>query len=139
VTSADAVEFLWQATKPFVLIQEIELAVRHLMQSACTGEDLADRIRAIPLPNRNPVPTTLVELSLGEMINVLTHGPNFGEYFRRTFGQSRELVLSYLQGVPKIRNQVFHFRDDASVEQLEALLNARDWLLRKIRTLGQAR
>ena len=68
------------------------------------------------------------------MIGVLTNGENFARCFTRTFGPNRALVLGHLDAVREIRNQVFHFRDDVSVEQLDTLVAARVWLSRKVRT-----
>ena len=35
-TATDVTSFLWRATRPFVLLQDIELALRELMRSACS-------------------------------------------------------------------------------------------------------
>jgi hypothetical protein len=72
---------------------------------------------------------------MGELLGVVINPSNFVGCFRGTFGASREMIVSKLQPVCKIRNKVFHFRDDASVEELEVLADTRRWLLRKILTL----
>ena len=88
-TTADVMTFLWETTRPFVLLQDIELAVRDLIRSACPASDeLARRIAAAFGSEREAPPSTLEELTMGELLNVLLHGDNFGQCFRRTFGES---------------------------------------------------
>jgi CBS domain-containing protein len=138
-TTTDVIEFFWQAARPFILLQDIELAVRDLMRIACNStEELAARI-ATALPGPNSTRRNLAELTLGEIVGVLTNGENFGQCFTQTFGPNRTLVLGHLEAVREIRNQVVHFRDDVSVEQLSTLVSTRQWLLRKIKTVRSGR
>jgi CBS domain-containing protein len=130
-TTTDAIDFFWRTARPFVLVQDIELAVRDLMRVACPDAD--EMARRIAKSVNVHGPRTIDELSLGDLIAVLTNGENFGQRFSSTFGQNRLLVLTCLEAVRDIRNQVFHFRDDVSIEQLESLTSARAWLARKVR------
>lgn len=132
-TATDAIDFFWQTARPFVLLQDIELAVRDLMRAACPDPgELAARITAA-LEGVAEEGARLEELSLGQMLSVLTSGENFARHFSATFGQSRSIVLAHMEAVREIRNQVFHFKDDVSVDQLETLAAARVWLSRKVR------
>jgi CBS domain-containing protein len=135
-TSSDLVIYLWEATRPFVLLQDIELAVRDLVRVACPAVDeLADRIAAsLPSNTDRPTPRDLNELTLYGLLQLVVSEQNFGQCFRRTFGNNRDLVLTYLDPVREVRNKVFHFRDDVTAEEMDALVIARRWLLRKVQT-----
>ncbi len=133
-TASDLSAFLWEASRPFILLQDIELAVRHLMRRACTDPQELEQSIAAALPNDGGKegPTRLEELTFGELLSVLTQGEQFGRVFRRTFGGQRPLILSLLEPVREVRNKVFHFRDEVTVEELEAVVRARLWLQRKV-------
>jgi CBS domain-containing protein len=132
-TTTDVISFLWETTRPFVLLQDIELAVRDLVRSACPSPtDLADRIAAAIETSESRAPSSLEELTLGELLSVVTQENNFGQWFRHTFGKNRDLVRSQLEPTREIRNKVFHFRDEVTADELNALVAARRWLLRKI-------
>jgi hypothetical protein len=140
VTTADVTRFLWSRTRPFVLLRDIELGIRYLMRSSCTAEELADSVSA-GLPADHPTRTTarLEDLTLNELLSVLLHGPSFGKLFRLHFGKNRDTARNTLQPVREIRNKVFHFRDDASSEELQQLVEAATWLRRKVLIRGGQR
>lgn len=131
-TTTDVISFLWEATRPFVLLQDIELAVRDLVRSACpSSAELEQRIGRVVAAEDGRL-KAMNELSLGELIHVVTQDDNFGQSFRHRFGRSRDLVISRLEPIREIRNKVFHFRDEVAAEELDLLVEARRWLLRKV-------
>jgi hypothetical protein len=131
-TTTDITDFLWNATRPFVLLQDIELAVRDMMRSCCTDAEIAGCIAAAFRPETGRIKDRLEDLTLGETVGVLMNPQNFGSYFYAGFGRNRDLVASTLEPVRVIRNKVFHFRDDVSAEELETLVDTGRWLRRKI-------
>ncbi|SCG72489.1 CBS domain-containing protein [Micromonospora inositola] len=139
VTAADVSAFLWRRTRPFVLLQDIELAVRDLMRSSCTDEDLASVVSAALPGGNDERAARLEDLTLSELFTVLLHGTSFGRFFRTRFGNNRHLVRATLEPVREIRNKVFHFRDELSAEELQRLLDVASWLRRKILIRGGAR
>lgn len=131
-TATDVVSFLWEATRPFVLLQDIELACRDLMTIACPARDEITACISMALPEAlRGDRSGLRDLTMGELLSVLTNRTNFRSSFSRTFGNNRDLVCSVLDPVLGIRNKVFHFREDVTVEDLETLVSARRWLRRK--------
>jgi CBS domain-containing protein len=136
-TTSDVINFLWEATRAFVLVQDVELAVRDLMRAACPApEELAARIAlGFSSDRRQELPAGLDELTLGELLGVILQGENFGQCFNRTFGHNRDLVRGQLEPVRDIRNKVVHFRDDVSADELSTLVATRKWLLRKVLTV----
>lgn len=131
-TSTDITSFLWNTTRPFVLLQDIELAIRDLMRSACSADELQKAILVAERDGASVKLSRLEDLSLGQLLNVLLSDANFGGVFRRSFGRNREIVRSILEPVRDVRNKVFHFRDDVTPEELQMLVSAVTWLRRKV-------
>jgi CBS domain-containing protein len=132
VTSADANRFMWERTRPFVLLRDIELGVRDLMRSSCPAERIAGLISA-GLPSESvPDGLRLEDLTLSELLSVLLHPESFGRFFQVGFGASRELVRATLTPVVEIRNKEFHFRDEVSGDEMQTLTNVATWLRRKV-------
>jgi hypothetical protein len=138
VTPVDVSRFLWRRTRPFVLLQEIELGVRDLMRSSCGAEVLPGLIAFSVPTDSGHVPTRLEDLTMAELLSVLLNGDNFGRFFRLRFGSNRDLVRTTLDPVREIRNKVFHFRDEPSLDELESLGAALTWVRRRVMIRGEA-
>jgi CBS domain-containing protein len=136
-TASDLAQFLWDTTQPFILVRDIELAVRDLIRYACPSQTaLQGRISmALPAQEAESHDTTLEDLTLGQVIAVLLQGQNFGQCFRRTFGNNRDLVRGRLESVRIIRNKVFHFTGAVSTREMQSLLSTWRWLERKVVTV----
>ncbi len=136
-TPTDLIRYLYRVTHPFVLIQEIELVLRGLVRHAANHDELAGYIkRAVAskyLTRRDEVPTQLADLDLGELILTVTNGDNYKERFCQVLGRNRDSVRGYLDPIPRLRNDVFHFRRRITGEDHRTLANTRTWLLRKAR------
>ena len=130
-TTADVTLFLWGTTRPFVLLQDVELAVRNLMCSACSSDELHRAILHAHLSEERE-PLRLEDLTLGQLLNVLLNDSNFGSIFRTVFGRNRDIVRSMLEPVREVRNKIFHFRDDVTAEELEVVASTVTWLRRKM-------
>ncbi|MGC5288870.1 CBS domain-containing protein [Micromonospora sp. DT231] len=135
VTTADISSYLWSATRQFMMVREVELATRHLAQRACATEDELRALVAAARPAHvDGTPAERLEdLTFGELISMINGPERFGRIFSRTFGSSRELVFSMLEPVREVRNKVLHFRDAVSDDEIELVMNARVWLLRRVR------
>jgi CBS domain-containing protein len=134
-TASDVARFLWETTYPFILIRDIELAVRDLMRRACRSEsELQQSIDGV-LPHPEDKDGKMLEdLTLGQLIRVLLDSANFDQYFHRTFGRSSYLVESKLDRARIIRNSVFHFVGDVPAEEMRRLYTTWRWLERKALT-----
>lgn len=141
-TPTDLIQYLYSVTHPFVLIQEIELALRGLVHAAAAKDELSAYIRRAVASNykdaEDRIPAELVELTFAELVQTATHGANYAEAFCKILGRNRESARGYLSPVTSIRNDIFHFRRRINSEDLQTLVNTRAWLLRKARIL-QAR
>lgn len=136
-TPTDLIDYLYGLTHPFMLIQEIELVLRRLV-SATVGEgDLPQYIRRAVSSNyrdrEEQIPTELGRLSFAELVQTVVHSANFSEAFHRILGNNRESARGYLGRLSNIRNDVFHFRGPITDDDVQVLIDARTWLLRKAR------
>lgn len=139
VTPADVSRFLWRRTRPFVLLQGIELGIRDLMRSACSADVLADLVVASEPPGTSRGSSRLEDLTMGELLSVLLNGANFGQYFRLRFGGNRDIVRVTLEPVREIRNKVFHFREEISAEEFDTLVAVLGWIRRRVMIRGGGR
>lgn len=134
-TAEDVIQFLWDTTRPFVLLQDIELALRALMQSVLTTEedfDICVERTRLHGGQGGKQPRRLSDLTLGDLLAVLFNDQNYGRYFNSVFGKNRDLWAGRMSPIGLIRNKVFHFRDSVSVEELQQLVDVRRQLERKI-------
>jgi hypothetical protein len=132
VTCADLSRFLWERTRPFVLLRDIELGVRDLMRSSCAAGQIAALISAGLPSESDRSGLSLEDLTLGELLSVLLQPESFGRFFRSGFGANRELVRATLTPVIDIRNKEFHFRDEVSGDEMRILVSVATWLRRKV-------
>lgn len=140
LTPLDVLRYLYSIANSFVLIEEIELALRTLIRKAlpraerlqqCIGNALAEKYIGREPPKR------LEDMTFDEYIALLRDGRNW-ESFEAVLGGTRDRARGRLEPVRDLRNDVFHFRRELTVEDHERLANCRDWLLRCIRKV-QAR
>lgn len=138
-TATDLVQYLYSFAHPFVMIQEIELVLRELVRSAVPKDELPPRIRRAVssryMAAEDRIPAELVDLSFAELVLTVTHGANYTEAFCKILGRNRESARGYLDPIPRIRNEIFHFRRPVTSEDVQTLTNTRTWLLRKARTI----
>jgi hypothetical protein len=135
-TASDAARFLWETTYPFILIRDIELAIRNLMRYACASDsEIQHRIEVVLPSSGNSDGKTLEHLTLGQLIRVLLDSANFDQYFHRTFGRNSYIVESKLDRARIIRNKVFHFVANVSAEERRTLYTTWRWLERKTLTV----
>lgn len=124
-TPMDVLRYFKEVADPFVMLQEIELALRELFRMAIGAEDLQLCIEQVIGRSE-----ALDQLSFDEHVALVRDGrtwPKFGG----TFGSSRDLARTRLEAVRDIRNALMHFRRDATAADHQSLADARRWLLSK--------
>ena len=135
VTAMDILRYLYRVASPFVLIGEVELAIRALMQmavdpetlAACAHECLKDKY------DTETMPTELRAMTFNDYIQIVGDGRRWG-HFEPFFGGNRVRTRAKLEQLRDIRNVIFHFRREITVEEHQTLAANRDWMLRKART-----
>lgn len=139
-TTVDVLRYLLGIANVYVLLQEIELALRGLLRLAAEG-DTPPTWMTTCLSTAQPgsvAPESFEDMSFGHYLEILQPQRNW-ERFEQTFGRARRQALSRLRQVNEIRNIAFHFRRPVAAEDYETLADTRDWLFRRIRIVRERR
>jgi hypothetical protein len=135
-TSSDVLRYFYKVARPYILLQEIELALRNLIELCAPEEKLKqciDRALAKSYEARKwSVPTNLKEMSFEDYRAIIICSANW-PVFEGLLGHNRDLVSAKLERLREIRNEVFHFRSDISLLDHQHLATSRDWLLGKLK------
>lgn len=140
VTAMDVLSYLYRIASPFVLLQEIELSLRKLIDF-CVDEDEFETCVERSLCHRyeeEDLPSELTDLTFDEYVQIIGDGRNWPQ-FEVAFGSSSDLhrkrTRAKLVEVRSIRNDMLHFRRAFTRQDYETLSVYRDWLLMKSRML----
>ena len=140
-TSTDALNYFRRVAQPYVLLQEIELGLRSLIDACVSDVQLQECInRALSKlyeSKKDPLPSSLDKMSFEDYSTMITARDNW-EHFEWIFGKNKQLLITRLQLVRTIRNQVMHFRE-ISVNDHQSLVSTRNWLLGKDRARKESR
>jgi CBS domain-containing protein len=135
-THSDVLRYFYRVARPYILLQEIELALRALITGCAPANEL-ERCAKRALERkyeggRTSVPTALEDMSFDDYRSVITNRDNW-PLFEGTLGKNRLLIAGKLERIRDLRNTVFHFRDELRALDYETLVAERDWLLNKAR------
>jgi predicted transcriptional regulator len=135
LTPMDFLRYLYRVASPFVLVSEIELAVRALMRLALDEEQIrvaARRSLGAAYGSEDKVPMTLEDMTFDNYQSMLSNGENW-RTLESVFGSTRTRVSAKLKEVGAIRNALFHFRREFTVKEHQSLADHRNWLLNKVK------
>jgi CBS domain-containing protein len=133
-TAMDVLRYLYGVASPFVMLAEIEMALRALISTAVDGELLAECAKTT-LKDKyaaGTIPTQLSQMEFNDYIQLVGHGDSW-KHFEPVFGGMRETARAKLEEIRDLRNDVFHFKRQLTSEDLETLSQDRDWVLMKAR------
>jgi predicted transcriptional regulator len=134
LTPMDFLRYLYQVASPFVLVSEIELALRALIRLGLSEEQIgaaAKRCLAAGY-GEDKVPATLEEMTFDNYHLLISHGDNWGQ-FEPLFGGTRTRTSAKLKEIGAIRNDLFHFKREITIRDHQTLADHRNWLLYKIK------
>ncbi len=138
VTPMDFLYYFYKVASPFVMISEIELALRALIRFALNEEQIAvaaKRSLSSLYAGEDKVPTSLEDMTFDNYQSLISHSENWTE-LEHIFGGTRARVSGKLKEIRDIRNNIFHFRREITMQEHESLATHRNWLLNKIRQVG---
>jgi len=142
VTTIDALRYFYEVASAYVMLGEIELAVRELMRASMNDSELNESIdkclKKYYEEKSLHLPVSLEEMSFNDYVSILSF-KGFWEKFKDTFGGVYSVVQTKLEPLPRLRNEVFHFRRTLTVEDYDILRDVRDWLLKRIKKLEATR
>jgi CBS domain-containing protein len=137
VTSSDALAYFYAAASPYYLLGEGEVAIRELIGASISKEQLQECIQRSLKQHyetnlKQELPTSLDGLTLNDLVMLLRYRGTW-ELFETTFGKNQDYATAKLAKLPGLRNDVFHFKRQLTLEDLETLRQARDWLLGRVK------
>jgi CBS domain-containing protein len=119
VTASDLSLQFQQLAEPFLLLREIELHIRQLLQDKVTADDLESLASS---DDSAPKPKSISELSFGAYVRLLQR-PQVWTNLSLNIDQAS--LTTHLEEVRQIRNDVMHFDPDPMTSiQLETLKDA---------------
>ncbi len=134
-TPIDVLRYFYKVARPYILLQEVELALRSLIELCAPGDKLTECIHAALARSyearKLAVPTGLTEITFDDYRSIIVCKANW-QFFEELLGRNRDLVSAKLERLRNIRNDVFHFRCDISLLDHQHLATSRDWLLGKL-------
>jgi len=129
----DFLRYLYEVAGPFVFVSEIELALRALIGLSLKPGELelfAKRSLANLYDVPESVPNSLEQMTFDNYRQLIIHSDNWPA-FEPVLGANRARVGAKLKDIADLRNVLFHFKRDVTVEDREALVGYRNWLLVK--------
>ncbi len=137
ITSSDALAYFYAAASPYYLIGEIELALRELVASSISQEQLLECIERSLKQHyetnlKQELPTRLEALTLSDLLMLLRYRGTWSR-FEGAFGNNQTYAAAKLSQLPTLRNDVFHFKRQLTDDDRETLRQARDWLLTRVK------
>jgi hypothetical protein len=140
VTPVDMLHHLYKAAGPFILLAEIELALRQLIRACVDDKGLQEcaELTLRQVYRDGSLPSTLEDMSFNDYIQIIGDGRTWPR-FQRVFGEAagdwqRKRMRAKLERIRDLRNDVFHFRRQLDLADREDLVAWRTWLLQKART-----
>jgi CBS domain-containing protein len=139
ITSSDALRYFHTAASPYYLVGEIELAIRELIATSMSTEQLLECIERCLKQHyetnlKLPLPTSLEALTLNDLVMLLRYRATWSR-FEGAFGNNQNYAAAKLSQLPTLRNDVFHFKRELTDEDRETLRQARDWLLTRVKQI----
>jgi hypothetical protein len=115
LTPMDFLRYLYNVAGPFVMISEIELALRALIRRALSDveiESAAKRCLASAYGGKDSgrIPKTLDEMTFDNYQTLVSHSQFWQSSFERVFGGTRPRTSAKLREISAIRNDLFHFK-----------------------------
>jgi predicted transcriptional regulator len=135
LTPMDFLRYLYQVANPFVMVSEIELALRALIRHALSPDKIAtaaQRSLSSPYRGDSKVPTALEDMTFDNYQALISNGENWAD-FETVFGGTRTRTSAKLKEIGGIRNDLFHFRREITTHDRQTLARHRDWLLTKVK------
>jgi hypothetical protein len=135
LTPMDFLRYLDHVASPFVMVSEIELAIRELIRMSMDAEKLArtaKRCLSSVYRDEDRIPTTLENMTFDNYQTLISHSESWPE-FEPMFGATRTRASAKLKEIGTIRNDLFHFKREITMQDHERLAAHRDWLLSKVK------
>ena len=138
VTTIDTLKYFYRVASPYVMLREIELAIRELIRSSVDSKTLQMCIdislKEYYEHSEESAPRCLEGMTFHDYVMLLRFKGTW-EKFAPAFGESPNLVYAKLKPLHELRNIVFHFKREITIEEYDSIRFVRDWLLKRIKKI----
>jgi CBS domain-containing protein len=133
ITNYDILKLFRRVGEPFLMLRDIEVSLRSLVERQFPSEQERDQVISDLLKSIDDTSNWRagVQSLTVEQLRLLVLS-NW-ERFRDIFRDERANVGKMLQDIRDIRNKICHFRGPLSSDELDQLKQRRDWILRYAR------
>jgi len=132
LTPMDLLRYLLEITRPFMLINEMELGVRALIHRVASHEQIIEFSKkclgSFYKDRENKIPQTLEEMTFDNYKTIISNKDNW-KIFESTFGGTRQAFMTKFTRIAELRNDIFHNKKPMTLSDYEDLVDHRDWLL----------
>lgn len=131
-TPIDLVNYLFKLSSPFILLGEIEGAIRIILRTCTTPGQLIEMARLtlaqVYLPDK--MPKSIEEMTFNDYVQIIGDGRTWNsfEVVFMTGDLQRKRTRVKLEEIRDLRNDVFHFRREIAEDDIKKLLAHRDWI-----------
>ena len=138
LTSMDVLGFLHRLASPFLMLAEIELSLRRIIED-CVSEQELKKCGLNSLHGKYPaeeMPASPSDMTFNDYVQIIGDGRNW-PFFEPAFGKGnwlRKKTVARLTEVRNLRNDIFHFRRQLEDVDYDTLVQHRDWLEMKSRS-----
>src|SRR5579862_3307089 len=112
LTPMDFLRYLYQVASPFVMVSEIEFALRALIRRALSAVKIAEAAEhclSSAYGGKDNVPTVLEDMTFDNYQSLISHGDYWSD-FEPVFGGNRFRTGGKLKEIGRLRNDLFHFK-----------------------------
>jgi CBS domain-containing protein len=137
ITPMDVLRYLHRVANAFVLLEEIELALRAVLRGSLAEPERIQECLTSALKGKyrdNNIPGRIEDLTFDDYLWIVRDSRTW-PYVSNSFGGTRDRVRARLEPIRDLRNTVFHFKRELGLTDYERLSACRDWLLRCIRKI----
>jgi predicted transcriptional regulator len=138
LTATDVLQALYELTSTYLLLQEIELALRKVIHLSLAMDEFLKCVErslsSLYEGRKDQLPKTVEDLAFGEYVSLFGHGENWAQ-FQPLLGSTRDVVCSRLRPINQLRNDVLHFKRTLAPDERDELVELRDWLFMKLRAI----
>lgn len=143
VTTMDVLGYFREIASPFIILAEIELSLRKVLQISIPEESWRTALESslATAYEGKAVPLELGDMTFDNYVQIISNNGNW-RYFEAFFSSgdvSRKQTTRKLQQLRDWRNVVFHFKRRLESWELNTLGEHRAWLQRRMRAFDARR
>ncbi len=140
LTPMDVLRYFHEIASPFVLMSEIETALRRLIRQVLTDEQIAEAAAEClaTVYSKAALPAALEAMTFGDYETLVGYGKIWPQ-LQTVFGSNRIHTKARLKDIGSIRNELLHFRREAGSQIHRQLSMHRSWCLSRVKMVEALR